>query len=112
MEGKGAMLRAEEEAKARLASDLHDDTIQVMVAAQLSLERISAAAQRSDLALVEKAIGPATETLSTAIERTRHLMFELRPQILGEQGLTAAVIVGRRFTPVGSLFVQRAFQQP
>jgi signal transduction histidine kinase len=53
----GAMLRAEEEAKARLASDLHDDTIQVMVAAQLSLERISAAAHRSDLALVETAIG-------------------------------------------------------
>jgi signal transduction histidine kinase len=87
----GAMLRAEEEAKARLASDLHDDTIQVMVAAQLTLERISAAAHKSDLALVETATGSATETLRTAIERTRHLMFELRPQVLGEQGLTAAV---------------------
>jgi hypothetical protein len=33
----------------------------------------------------------ATETLRTAIERARHLMFELRPQVLGEQGLAAAV---------------------
>jgi signal transduction histidine kinase len=85
-----AMLRAEEEARARLASDLHDDTIQVMAAAALSLDRILAALDRGSLDQVSRAAVGAAETLRHAIDRARHLMFELRPQLLADEGLAPA----------------------
>ena len=50
-----AMLQAEEHAKAQLASDLHDDTIQVMTATLLSLERVSTACRAGDLTRIERA---------------------------------------------------------
>jgi signal transduction histidine kinase len=86
----GALLRAEEDAKAQLASDLHDDTIQVMVAAQLALERLERAMLAGDTGRTEKAVVSAKETLQEATERARHLMFQLRPQVLTERGLGAA----------------------
>jgi signal transduction histidine kinase len=86
----GALLRAEEDAKAKLASDLHDDTIQVMVAAQLSLERLERAMAGGDTGRTERAVVSAKETIQEATERARHLMFQLRPQVLTERGLGAA----------------------
>lgn len=88
-----SLLRAEEDAKARLASDLHDDTIQVMAAALISLERISNATKDGDLDRVRAAAQGATDILRHATDRARHLMFELRPQVLTEQGLEAATRV-------------------
>jgi signal transduction histidine kinase len=88
-----AMLRAEEDAKAELASDLHDDTIQVMAATLLSLERVTAACGAGDLARIERAAQSAIPTLRSAIERARHLMFELRPEVLADQGLRQAAQV-------------------
>lgn len=85
-----AMLRAEEDAKAQLASDLHDDTIQIMTATLLSLERVAAACRAGDLARIERAAESAIPTLRSAIERARHLMFELRPEVLADQGLRQA----------------------
>jgi signal transduction histidine kinase len=85
-----AMLRAEEEARAKLASDLHDDTIQVMTAAAMSLDRILAALDRGSLDQVSRAAVGAAETLRHAIDRARHLMFELRPQLLADEGLAPA----------------------
>jgi signal transduction histidine kinase len=86
----GALLRAEEDAKAQLASDLHDDTIQVMVAAQLAMERLERAMAGGDIVRTEHAVVAARQTLQAATERARHLMFQLRPQVLTEQGLGAA----------------------
>jgi two-component system NarL family sensor kinase len=88
-----AMLRAEEEARARLASDLHDDTIQVMAAAAMSLDRMLAALERGSLDQVSRAATGAADTLRQAIDRARHLMFELRPQLLADEGLAAAAQV-------------------
>jgi signal transduction histidine kinase len=86
----GALLRAEEDAKAQLASDLHDDTIQVMVAAQLSLERLERAMASGEADRTHNAVVSARTTLQEATERARHLMFQLRPAVLTEQGLGAA----------------------
>ena len=85
-----AMLRAEEEERSRIATALHDDTVQVMTAARLSLDRVAAALRTERpalLALVEQ----TTSTLETALDRTRHLMFELRPPLLEARGLRAAI---------------------
>lgn len=86
----GALLRAEEDAKAQLASDLHDDTIQVMVAAQMSVERLERALSNGDAERTGQAVAAARETLQEATERARHLMFQLRPAVLTERGLGAA----------------------
>ncbi len=87
----GALLRAEEDAKAQLASDLHDDTIQVMVAAQLALDRLERAMANGDPARTLPAVVSARQTIHAATERARHVMFQLRPQVLAERGLGAAV---------------------
>jgi signal transduction histidine kinase len=87
----GALLRAEEDAKAQLASDLHDDTIQVMVAAQLALDRLERAMADGDPAKSLPAVVSARQTIHAATERARHVMFQLRPQVLTERGLEAAV---------------------
>jgi signal transduction histidine kinase len=87
------MLQAEEDERSRIATELHDDTVQVMTAALLGLDRLSMTARRRGDADLESAVGAARATLEEATDRTRRLMFELRPAILHEQGLSAAVRV-------------------
>jgi signal transduction histidine kinase len=87
----GALLRAEEDAKAQLASDLHDDTIQVMVAAQLALDRLERVMANGDPAKTLPAVASARQTIHAATERARQVMFQLRPQVLTERGLEPAV---------------------
>jgi two-component system, NarL family, sensor histidine kinase UhpB len=85
-----AMLHAEAAARAQIAGELHDDTIQVMTAAQMAVERVLLAAAEADPRVVE-ALAAARETLQTAVERARRLTFELRPPLLDAQGLAAAL---------------------
>jgi signal transduction histidine kinase len=87
----GAMLRAEEEERARIAADLHDDTVQVITATLLSLDRVSSAIDQGRLDRIASAAAASRRTLSTAVERTRRLMFELRPPLLEANGLADAV---------------------
>ena len=85
-----AMLHAEAAARAQIAGELHDDTIQVMTAALMAVERVSLAAADGDPRVVE-ALSAARVTLQTAVERARRLTFELRPPLLDAQGLAAAL---------------------
>jgi len=84
-----AMLHAEADARAQIAGELHDDTIQVMTAALLAVERVSLASG-SDVRVAD-ALKDATVTLQRAVERTRRLTFELRPPLLEAQGLASAL---------------------
>jgi PAS domain S-box-containing protein len=84
-----AMLHAEADARAQIAGELHDDTIQVMTAAQLAVDRVSLAAGSDPR--VADALADATTTLRRAVERTRRLTFELRPPLLEAQGLAPAI---------------------
>jgi PAS domain S-box-containing protein len=85
------MLRAEEEERSRIATALHDDTVQVMTASLLSMDRAALVARRVGDTRVEDALAYARATLEEATERTRRLMFELRPAVLHEHGLGAAL---------------------
>ena len=85
------IMRAEEEERARIAEELHDDTVQVLTAALLALDRASATLDRAGHAAEVRALSAARDTLLAATERARRLMFELRPQLLEAQGLEAAV---------------------
>ncbi len=85
------MLRAEEEERSRIATALHDDTVQVMTASLLAMDRAALVARRHGDTRVEDALAYARATLEEATERTRRLMFELRPAVLHEHGLAAAL---------------------
>ncbi|MGN6380580.1 MAG: PAS domain-containing sensor histidine kinase [Gaiellales bacterium] len=86
-----AMLRAEDEQRARIAVDLHDDTVQVMTAALLSLDRVTEAIGRGESETAISAAAGYRAALAQAMERTRRLMFELRPPTLITSGLAAAL---------------------
>jgi signal transduction histidine kinase len=85
------MLRAEADERARIAEELHDDTVQVLTATLLSLDRERLAGERGDNDAAAEAAVTARDTLALALERTRRLMFELRPPLLEAHGLDQAV---------------------
>jgi PAS domain S-box-containing protein len=86
-----SMLQAQEDERSRIATELHDDTVQVMTAALLSMDRLAMVARRHGVENIESAVMHTRATLEEATERARRLMFELRPAILHEQGLRAAI---------------------
>jgi PAS domain S-box-containing protein len=88
-----SMLQAEEVERSRIATELHDDTVQVMIASLMAMDRVALVAQRAGTPQLESAVSVARATLEEATDRTRRLMFELRPAVLTRNGLLAAVRV-------------------
>jgi PAS domain S-box-containing protein len=88
-----SMLHTEEAERSRIATALHDDTVQVMTASLLAMDRVALVARRAGDPQVESAVVYARATLEEATDRTRRLMFELRPALLHEHGLAAALRV-------------------
>jgi PAS domain S-box-containing protein len=88
-----SMLQAEEVERSRIATELHDDTVQVMIASLMAMDRVALVAQRAGTLQLESAVSIARATLEEATDRTRRLMFELRPAVLTRDGLVAAVRV-------------------
>jgi two-component system sensor histidine kinase NreB len=85
------ILEAEAAERARIATALHDDTVQVMIASLVMLGRVAEAVQRYGDADVRALIDRARTVLEEATERTRHLTFELRPAVLHELGISPAI---------------------
>jgi two-component system, NarL family, sensor histidine kinase UhpB len=80
--------RGQEEERANLASDLHDDTIQVMTAALIAIDRAAHSSLDKD---AQNAVDDARKMLADATERIRRTAFNLRPQLLEAEGLTGAI---------------------
>jgi PAS domain S-box-containing protein len=87
----GAMLAAEEAERSRIATALHDDTVQVMAAALVVLDRVAQIVERYGDADVDALIQNARWVVNEATERTRRLTFELWPAVLHERGIAGAV---------------------
>ena len=88
-----SMLQAEEVERSRIATELHDDTVQVMAAALLQLDRVALVAAKDGSDRLAAAVAMARATLEEATDRARRLMFELRPAVLHDHGLHEAVRV-------------------
>jgi signal transduction histidine kinase len=84
------MLLSEEEERGRIARALHDDTVQLMAALQINLDRIQSVLGGEPPAATTL-VTQTRNALSDALERTRHLMFELRPQRFDRHGLQYAI---------------------
>ncbi len=82
------LVRAEEAERLRIASDIHDDSIQAMTAAGLRLQQLR---KRLTTLKEVEAIDKLEEAIQGSISRLRHLMFDLRPLALDRTGLAGAL---------------------
>jgi signal transduction histidine kinase len=77
--------------RARIAGALHDDTLQVLTAASLSLDGIARRLQHGETAAAGDAVLQVRDMVQGASERTRRLSFDLYPTQLGDRGLGLAI---------------------
>ncbi len=81
-------LAAAEGERERWARELHDETLQSLAGLRLML---SAARRAGGAAALEKAVPEAIEHVDEAIANLRSLVTDLRPRMLDEHGLAAAL---------------------
>jgi signal transduction histidine kinase len=86
------VLRATEQERLRLAADLHDGPVQELTALRYSLNRARTRVQRGQHDEAESLLAGLEVDLATGISGLRRLMSELRPAVLDEQGLEAALL--------------------
>lgn len=78
---------AGEQERRRIAADIHDDSIQVMASVSLRLQSLHSDIPENR----QSALHDIREMVDQAIDRLRHLVFELRPPALDTKGLSAAL---------------------
>jgi PAS domain S-box-containing protein len=82
------LVSAGEEERERIASDIHDDSIQAITGAGMRLQLL-----RRELNNPKQLelLADLEDTIQLSISRLRHLLFELRPPALDHEGLAAAL---------------------
>lgn len=86
-----AQLLAMAEERQRLARDLHDSVTQALYGVTLYAEAASRMVAAGDTEQAAENLADLRETAQEALREIRLLIFELRPPILEEQGLVAAL---------------------
>jgi PAS domain S-box-containing protein len=79
---------AREEERRRIASDIHDDPIQEMSAADIRAQALAYQIQDPELRQEAEEL---RDVIRSSVERLRHLLFELRPPTLASEGLVPAL---------------------
>jgi signal transduction histidine kinase len=82
------LLEAHESERRRIAADIHDDSIQTVIALGMRLEML---ANRTEDPEQSAELSSLRDDVEVAIERLRRLIFELQPPELREDGLAAAL---------------------
>jgi signal transduction histidine kinase len=82
------IVTAQEEERARIAGDVHDDPVQRIVALNMRLQLLRRVLDDPEQVEV---VDRLLESAQSCINSMRHLLFELRPPILDERGLGAAL---------------------
>jgi signal transduction histidine kinase len=86
------VIAAEEEARKKLARDLHDGPTQLVASIKMSLDFAKKALEK-DPSLLPKELTYMQDLSDRATHQMRTLLFELRPLVLETQGLGAALQV-------------------
>jgi signal transduction histidine kinase len=86
----GKVISAQEEERARLARELHDETAQTLGALSISLDRIRDALSLDSLQAMEH-VTEAKSISNYLLEETRRLILDLRPMALDDLGLAPAI---------------------
>jgi signal transduction histidine kinase len=79
------VVQAAEEERRRIANDIHDDPVQKMVVLKMRLELLA----KTNPGLPD--LDDAREAVLGTIRSMRHLLFDLRPPILDEEGIGPAL---------------------
>jgi signal transduction histidine kinase len=80
-----------EHERIRLAMDLHDGPIQQLTVLAFNLDRLARRIDRDEIGGARTLMADVRRSLSGEMEALRRLMVELRPPILDEGGLSAAL---------------------
>ena len=89
-----ALVNVQEQERQRIAADLHDDSIQAMVAVALRLELL--ARQLDGETSLRDSVGLLREDVGEALASLRRMTFRLAPSTLEQTGLVAALEAGLR----------------
>jgi signal transduction histidine kinase len=84
-------VQAAEQERVQIAADLHDGPIQRLTALSFELERVRRRLAGAGATVGVERLERAQETLSAEVQRLRELMASLRPPVLDEVGLEAAL---------------------
>jgi PAS domain S-box-containing protein len=82
------LIRAQEEERARIAADIHDDTIQTLSAASLRAQQLRHRLRNVEEILI---LGKLEEALSMSQSRLRQLIFDLRPLDLDHRSFVSSL---------------------
>lgn len=80
-----------EKERRRISRELHDGINQLLVSARFKLERIDDALGRGDHVDASSALAATDRILETGIHDLRRLAYDLRPSVLDDLGLVAAL---------------------
>ncbi|MCE9665518.1 cache domain-containing protein [Halomonas sp. M5N1S17] len=80
-----------EKERRRISRELHDGINQLLVSARFKLERIDDALGRGDHVDASSSLAATDRILETAIQDLRRLAYDLRPSVLDDLGLVAAL---------------------
>ncbi len=94
------LARAQEDERSRIAVEIHDDSIQVLTGVGLKLQllrRLVSGAAATDI------LDDLEQTVASATDRLRHVLFDLRPPALELKGLALSVeeLADRLLAPSG-----------
>jgi signal transduction histidine kinase len=85
------LVRAQEQERSRVAADLHDDTVQVLSACVIALDRVRRQVEAGESERAAVTLSEVSQLIAEAVDRTRRMTFELRPAVLWHHGLEAAL---------------------
>jgi signal transduction histidine kinase len=83
--------KAVQEERQRIARDLHDSVTQALYGISLYAEAATRRLEAGDTATVARHLHALQETTLEALQEMRLLIFELRPPLLAQEGLAAAL---------------------
>jgi PAS domain S-box-containing protein len=79
---------AQDEERRRLAREIHDDAVQAVAVAAMRLDLLERKAMPDE---TRRVLAGTASTVQRALDRLRHLFFEVRPEVLDSDGLAAAI---------------------
>ncbi|MBJ7348639.1 MAG: sensor histidine kinase, partial [Thermoleophilaceae bacterium] len=85
------LIQAQERDRATVAADIHDGTLQQLGATAMRLELIRTRVATNDPDAVNELIDSCAAEIRTCTKDLRTLLMELRPQVLDDNGLEAAL---------------------
>jgi anti-sigma regulatory factor (Ser/Thr protein kinase) len=91
VQAERALVESEERRQSLVSMPEAEEAERSRIATELPMDRVAIAARKTGQEAIEAAVTLARATLEEATDRARRLMFELRPAILYERGLSPAL---------------------